>query len=182
MNKAKPHSRTAQFFHWGFLVLFLVALVKQIDEVEELEDFALLQYEIVFATIFLLVLLVRFIYMRVTRPTALPDTIEPKIRYLARAVHIGMYLSLSLIAVTGLAIGVLFWQGQKTGTVLEFTLITHELFVIATYWLIGAHVLGALYHRRLGDGIWDSMVPFLPERSKSETGGKQNEQVASCAD
>ena len=120
--------------------------------------------------------------MRVNGPTALPDTTEPKIRYLACAVHIGMYLSLSMIAVTGLLIGALFWQGQKTGSMMEFTLIAHELFVIATYWLIGAHVVGALYHRRLGDGIWDSMVPFFSERPSKQKEDKQNDPLASGTD
>ena len=35
------HSLAAKSFHWGFIVLFVFALSKQIDELEELEDAAL---------------------------------------------------------------------------------------------------------------------------------------------
>ena len=77
--------------HWGFLAFFLYALSKQLDEVEELEDSDLLNSEMVFATVFLIVVVGRFLYMQFTRPTALPIETPPKQRLLARAVHLGMY-------------------------------------------------------------------------------------------
>ena len=51
-----------------------MVLAKQLDDVEELEDFGLLQNEMIFASVFLIVLLARFAYMRATRPTALPSS------------------------------------------------------------------------------------------------------------
>ena len=38
-----PHSRTAKILHWGFILVFAYGLAKQLDDVEELEDFGLLQ-------------------------------------------------------------------------------------------------------------------------------------------
>ena len=134
---------------------------------EELEDLALLEYEMVFATIFLIVVLIRLIYMQVTRPTALPDATPIKMKRLARLVHLSMYFSLSMIAITGLAIGHLYGSGTKSGDTMGLVLILHELAVITTYWLIFFHVSAAVYHRRKGDGIWNSMVPFLRETPKT---------------
>ena len=70
-----------------------------------------------------------------------------------------------MIAVTGLTIGGLYWSGTKSGTAMDATLILHELFIIATYWLIGLHVAAAIYHRVKGDGIWSTMVPVLKEET-----------------
>ncbi len=101
----RPHSVTAKVRHWGFIVVFVYALAKQLDEVEELEDFALLQYEMVFASAFLVLLITRFVFMHSTRPTVLPGDTPKQIRFWARCVHLGMYISLALVAITGLVIG-----------------------------------------------------------------------------
>ena len=58
------HSRTAKILHCGFILVFLYALSKQLDELEELADNTLLQYEMVFAVVFLILLIARFSYMR----------------------------------------------------------------------------------------------------------------------
>ncbi len=83
--------------------------------------------------------------------------------FLARTVHLAMYCSLSLIAVTGLVIGGLYWSGIKTGTVIEGVLILHEVAVNVSYVLIIGHIGAAFYHRRKRDGIWNTMVPFWKE-------------------
>ena len=67
------HSPMAVFLHWGFVGVFVYALTKQIDELEELEDASLLQNEMMFATLFLTLLLSRFVYMRSRGSTALPS-------------------------------------------------------------------------------------------------------------
>ena len=165
---AQPHGRAAKIFHWGFLGLFIFALTKQLDEVEELEDFALLQYELVFASIFLAVLALRFFYMQLTRPTALSESTPTNTKRLARAVHLAMYAAIASIALSGLWIGGLYWNGIKSGTWMDAALIWHEIAVISTYWLIAGHVGAAIYHRRQADGIWNAMVPFWREHPKVE--------------
>ncbi len=121
--------------------------------------------EIVFATIFLLILLVRFIYMRSTRPTALPNDADRTISRLARFVHLGMYLSLSMLATTGLMIGGVFASGIREGMTFAIVLWAHEAFYWASVNLIIVHVLAALYHRHLADGVWNAMVPVFREKS-----------------
>ena len=86
-----PHSRTAKILRWGFILVFAYGLAKQLDDVEELEDFGLLQNEMIFASVFLIVLLARFAYMRATRPTALPSSTDKsaqRTKRWARAVHV----------------------------------------------------------------------------------------------
>lgn len=163
LQHPEPHSKAAKLFHWGFLAVFIFALTKQLDEVDELEDFALLQYEIVFASLFLALVLIRFVYMQLTGPSVLPEATPKTQKLMARAVHLGMYFSIALIAISGLAIGGLYWHEIKSGFAMDAALIVHELAVIATYWLIAAHIAAAVYHRHLGDGIWNAMVPFWRE-------------------
>lgn len=158
----ESHSTTARWLHWGFIVVFVYALTKQLDEVEELEDAALLIDEMVFASIFLVLLLGRFFYMR-RKPTVLPVDTPKHMRRLARTVHLAMYTCLAMIAVTGLVIGALYGGGIKSGVSMELALIAHEIFVITTYWLIIGHVAAAIFHRRRNDGIWSSMVPLWKE-------------------
>ena len=163
-RRVAPHSSAARAFHWGFVFVFAYGLIKQVDEVEELEDQTFLIEEVVFATIFLVILLVRFVYMRTTRPTALPPDADKAVSRLAQFVHMSMYLSLAMLAVSGLAIGGMFALGTRDGSVFASVLWAHE----ALYWvsvnLIIVHVLGALYHRRLGDGVWSAMVPSFREK------------------
>ena len=82
---------------------------------------------------------------------------------LARFVHLGMYLSLALIAITGLVIGGLYYFGLKEGLMLETTLLSHEIFFWTSVNLMGLHIISAIYHRFRKDGVWSAMVPVLKE-------------------
>jgi len=161
----QPHSLRAKVIHWGFTGVFIYALTKQLDEVEELEDLSLLQQEMVLAAVFLILLFARFAYMHSTRPTALPRETPERIKRIAQYCHVAMYVSLSTIAVSGLMIGSLYWSGIKSGFAMDVVLGVHEISVIASYYLIGLHVAGAIYHRRKRDGIWNAMVPVWKERT-----------------
>ena len=59
----KNFSSFAKLLHWGFVLLFLYGLLKQIDSINQLEDENLLMFEIIFALAFLLLLIIRFVYM-----------------------------------------------------------------------------------------------------------------------
>ena len=162
-EKVSPHSVTAKVMHWGFMGVFLYALTKQLDEVEELEDFSLLQNEMAFASVFLVLLVARFLFMHFTQSSALPGDTPRVTRLLARSVHLAMYASLLLIAVTGLVIGGLYGSGIKSGDAMDVALILHEIAVNTSYFLIIGHVAAAIYHRRQRDGIWNAMVPVWKE-------------------
>jgi len=166
-NHIIPHGRIARVLHWGFTGVFIYALTKQLDEVDELEDRALLVYEMWFASFFLVLLITRFVYMHMTRPTALPPETPKRTRLMARSVHIAMYVGLALIAVTGLWIGAMYGAGNKSGTAMDIALLLHEIAVNTSFLLIAGHVGAAIYHRRQGDGLWDSMSPFWKESGRS---------------
>ena len=165
LDSKSNFSSIAKFMHWGFVLLFIYGLLKQIDELNQLEDKALLQFEVIFATVFVLLLLIRFIYMKTTQKSSLPDS-TPKSQLLAaRVVHYGMYACLALIPLTGLLIGLLFWLGFEDGFLINTVVEVHEFSVSGIYWLIGLHILAAIFHRLKNDGVWSSMVPFLKEKS-----------------
>ena len=160
----KKYSFIAKFWHWGFVLLFIYGVAKQVDEIEQLEDQFFFQFEIIFALLFLFLLAVRFVYMNKTQETALPED-TPKIqKFAARTVHLGMYTTLAGTAITGLLIGLFYWLGFTEGLFIDFLTVIHSFVVNALYWLIGIHILAAIYHRFKKDGVWNSMVPFLKEK------------------
>jgi len=163
-QRVRSYSLLAKCLHWAFIGVFAYAVINQVDEVEELESSTLLMKEVLFAIIFLSLLLFRFIYMRSVR-AAMPQLDMPKsLILLARVVHLGMYASLALIAITGLIIGGLYYFGVKDGLVLEAILLSHEIFFWTSVNLMGLHIAGAIYHRLHGDGVWSAMVPILKEK------------------
>ena len=164
LDSKSNFSSIAKFMHWGFVLLFIYGLLKQIDELNQLENKALLQFEVIFASVFVLLLLIRFIYMKTTQKSSLPDS-TPKSQLLAaRVVHYGMYACLALIPLTGLLIGLLFWLGFEDGFLINTVVEVHEFSVSVIYWFIGLHILAAIFHRLKNDGVWSSMVPFLKEK------------------
>ena len=163
LNSNPKFSSIAKLMHWGFVLLFIYGLLKQIDNLNQLENMALLKFEVTFAGIFVLLLLIRFVYMKTTQKSSLPDY-SPKSQILAaKVVHSGMYICLALIPLTGLLIGLLFWLDLKDGFLIDIVVGAHEFAVSVIYWLIGLHILAALYHRLKKDGVWSSMVPFWSE-------------------
>ena len=162
-QRVRSYSLMAKFMHWAFIGVFVFGVINQVDEVEELESFALLMTEVFFAIVFLSLLLFRFVYMRSAR-AAMPQLDMPKsLILLARVVHLGMYASLALIAITGLIIGGLYYFGVKDSLVLEAILLSHEIFFWTSVNLMGLHIAGAIYHRLQGDGVWSAMVPVMRE-------------------
>ena len=158
------YSSFAKLMHWGFVLLFVYGLLKQIDSLNQLEDSSLLKFEVVFASVFLFLLLIRFVYMKTTQQSSLPEsTPKPQIMA-AKIVHSAMYTCLALIPFTGLLIGLLFWLGLKEGLLINLVIGAHELSVSIIYWLIGLHILAAVYHRLKNDGVWSSMVPLWKEK------------------
>ena len=161
----RPYSFMAKFLHWVFIVVFAYGVINQVDEVEELQSSSLLVQEFFFALIFLSLLLFRFIYMRSVRATRPPLDMPKNLVLFARTVHLGMYISLALIAVTGLIIGGLYSSGVEEGLVLEAVLLLHEIIFWTSVNLMGLHIAGAIYHRVKKDGVWSSMVPIFKEKS-----------------
>jgi cytochrome b561 len=159
------YSKLAKTMHWGFVVIFAYGVSKQVDSITELADPSKFRVEIIFGVAFVILLFVRFAYMKKTQRSALAENTSQLQKIAAKFVHMGMYVSLGSIAMTGLAIGGLYWLGLQEGLIIEAVISIHEFSVSATYWLVAVHILGAIFHRFKNDGVWTAMVPFSKESS-----------------
>ena len=165
LNRDQKFSALAKIMHWGFVLLFIYGLLKQIDNLNQLEDSSVLRFEVLFALIFLSLLGIRFIYMKKTQGSSLPVSTPKSQKLAAKIVHLGMYFCLAAIPLTGLLIGYLFSLGFKDGLLINIIIGAHEFSVAIIYWLIGIHVLASVYHRLKRDGVWSAMVPFFREKN-----------------
>ena len=171
----RKHTTLGKVLHWGFLVLYAYGIFKQIDDLSELEDTALLLFEIAFATLFLVIVILRYAYMRqfeTFQGATIPVSAVHKKS--ARAIHVAMYLCLALLPLTGLAIAALYTQGVgEEALAMDVAIGLHGLSADLSYVLIVIHVVAALYSRVKGEGVWTSMVPVF-----TETGPSENRYVA----
>ena len=163
LTEKRNYSYIAKFFHWGFVILFIYGLIKQVQDIEQLENPSLLRFEVLFASVFVILLLVRFIYMKRTQKTSLPEHTPKLQKIAAKTVHYGMYITLAAIPLSGMLIGLLFWIGLQDGLIIDSVVTIHEISIDLIYILIGIHISAALFHRIKRDGVWSSMVPFLKE-------------------
>ena len=49
----QTHTKLAKTIHWTFSILYAYGIFKQVEDLDELEDASLLNFEIIFAVIFL---------------------------------------------------------------------------------------------------------------------------------
>mgnify|MGYP001226461652 CR=1 FL=1 len=160
------YSKKAKLFHWGFVILFVYGVAKQVDDINQLEDIDFFRFEIIFAVIFLFLLIIRFIYMKTTQKSSIPEDTTKLQKISAKVIHNGMYVLMGLTVLSGLLIGCLYWLGIKSGHLIDSVIFIHELVINLLYLFIGIHIFAATYHRLKRDGVWSSMVPFLKEKNK----------------
>ena len=91
-KKNSHYSKLAKLFHWGFVILFAYGVVKQVDNISQLEDVSFFRFEIIFSLIFLALLIIRFIYMKKTQTTSIPEKTPIIQKKVARIVHNSMYV------------------------------------------------------------------------------------------
>ena len=160
----ESHTILAKFIHWTFIPLYAYGIFKQVDDIEALEDQALLIFETTFAAVFLLIVILRFTYMRRFKTfqgaTHTPHRIHT---FIAKSVHRGMYAALILLPLSGLMIAALYSQDIKSGPLQDVTLAVHGFAATLSYVMIATHVSAAIYSRVKGEGVWSSMVPILKE-------------------
>ena len=170
------HTRLAKFIHWSFVGLYIYGIFKQVDDLSSLEDSKLLWFEVGFATLFLVIVLARYFYMRrfeTLHGATVPVHIVHK-RF-ARAVHVSMYICLIMLPVTGLMIAGLYSQGYTVNatpdepqTIIDIVLDVHGAAADLSYFLIILHISAAIYSRIKGEGVWSSMVPVLNKETPTE--------------
>ena len=164
------HTALAKFIHWGFVILYTYGIVKQVDELSDLEDTGLLIFEVIFASVFLLIVITRYFYMRRFKTFLGAREKVHRVHYFfAKSVHISMYICLVMLPLTGLIIAGLFSQDHtdEDGLLVGFVITLHEFSATLSYILIASHVSAAIYSRLKGEGIWSSMVPILKENKSS---------------
>ena len=173
------HTLLARSIHWSFIVLYLYGLSKQIGELDELQDNGLLLFEILFATVFLVIVILRYSYMnRFKTFLGAREPVHIVHYYLARSLHKAMYVVFILLPLSGLLIAALYTKGyqREDELLMEAALGLHSLAAQASAVLILAHIGAAVYSRIKGEGVWSSMVPILKENKPSE-----NEKVKKIA-
>ena len=165
----ESHTFLAKLIHWTFIPLYAYGIFKQVDDIDSLEDRALLIFETIFASVFLLIVILRFTYMRRFKTfhgaTHTPHRIHT---FIAKSVHRGMYTALILLPLSGLIIAALYSQDIKTGPLQDGALAVHEFSATLSYVMIATHVSAAIYSRIKGEGVWSSMVPILKEDGPSQ--------------
>ena len=170
------HTLLARSIHWSFILLYVYGIFKQVNELDELEDTNLLLFEIVFATIFLVIVILRYSYMsRFKTFLGAREPVHIVHYYFARTVHKAMYACFILLPLTGLMIAGLYSQGYTVNatpdeeqTVMDLVLDLHGAVADISYMLIFLHIGAAIYSRIKGEGVWSSMVPILKEDKPSE--------------
>ena len=170
------HTLLARSIHWSFILLYVYGIFKQVNELDELEDTNLLLFEIVFATIFLVIVILRYSYMRRFKTfLGAREPVHIVHYYFARTVHRAMYACFILLPLTGLMIAGLYSQGYTVNatpdeeqTVMDVVLDLHGAVADLSYMLIFLHIGAAIYSRIKGEGVWSSMVPILKEDKPSE--------------
>ena len=163
----KSHTPLAKFIHWSFSILYAYGIFKQVGDLSELEDPALLNFEILFAVVFLVIVFIRYFYMKDTE-TLLGANIEIRKGHLfiAKSVHKLVYFTLVMLPLTGLLIAGLFSIGAGG---IELAIGLHEFSAFLSYVLIAVHVGASFYSKLKGEGIWNAMTPFWKEKEKKET-------------
>ena len=163
----KSHTPLAKFIHWSFSILYAYGIFKQVGDLSELEDPALLNFEILFAVVFLVIVFIRYFYMKDTE-TLLGANIEIRKGHLfiAKSVHRLVYFTLIMLPLTGLLIAGLFSIGAGG---IELAIGLHEFSAFLSYVLIAVHVGASFYSKLKGEGIWNAMTPFWKEKEKKES-------------
>jgi len=161
------HTTLAKFIHWTFTLLYAYGIFKQVDDLTELQNPSLLNFEILFATIFLILVLVRYFYMK-DAPTLLGahEDLSRGHLFIAKTVHRLVYFSLIMLPTTGLLIAGLFNLGMGG---IELAIALHEFSAFLSYVVIALHVGASLYSRIKGEGLWNAMVPVWKESGKNNS-------------
>ena len=183
-----PETRLAKVIHWSFVILYAYGIFKQVDDLSQLEEKSLLLFEVAFATLFLVIVIMRYTYMRRFETFQGAREPVPKVHtYFAKAVHLSMYACFILLPLTGLAIAGLYTQGytvnatpDETGSIMDVVLDLHGSVADLSYFLIVVHIAAALWSRVKGEGVWSSMVPIMHE--KEPTKNKMITKISSLED
>ena len=161
------HTLLAKTIHWTFSILYAYGIFKQVEDLDELEDAALLNFEIFFAVVFLVIVMLRFFYMKDAKTLlGAHDQMREGHLFIAKVTHRIVYFSLIMLPTTGLLIA-----GMLAADIpgMQAAIALHEFSAFLSYVTIALHVGASLYSRYKGEGIWNAMVPVFKEKGKNES-------------
>src|SRR6056300_1585729 len=96
------HTFLAKTINWTFSILYAYGIFKQVENLDELEDASLLNFEIIFAFVFLAIVMLRFFYMKDANTLlGANDEMHKGHLFIAKATHRLVYFSLIMLPTTG---------------------------------------------------------------------------------
>ena len=165
---AEPHGFVTKGLHWVSAGLLAFGYFKGLDNVSQLADPALFQFEITFALILGGVFLLRLLWTKaVGGTTRLPDSAPTWEHKISKLVHIGLYASVFAIVLSGLGIALGYATPALGGLFMGAMITLHEASLVVLPALLMTHIAGALWHKIIRrDGVMESMTGRLPSLSK----------------
>lgn len=180
MTGAKRYSTVAIVLHWliAAMILANVILGGRMEDARGLEKFELYQLHKSIGLSILILTLARLGWRLGNPAPALPETMKPWERRVARSVQVGFYVLLIGVPIGGWAAvsaspvpiptelwGVVPWFDlpvERSRETFKEIAEMHELGVKAIYVLLALHVLGALKHHFVDrDAVLWSMAPIF---------------------
>ncbi len=171
------YTAVAQSFHWiiAALIVTQFTLAWMADDLPlGMHKLALLARHKSFGMTVLMLAILRLLWRLKNPPPALPADMKPIERWLAKATHIGFYVLLFAMPLTGWMMssaknysvswfGLFTWPNLigQNDTAFEFLKSTHEILSDALFALAALHILAALKHHFWNkDDVFTRMLPF----------------------
>ena len=163
-KQAKPHGFVTKGIHWLSAGLIGFGYFKGLDNVNQLADPTLFMTEIVFAfSIGALFLFRLFWTKKIGGATRLPKDAPAWEHWASSAVHMGLFVSVFGIVLTGLGIALAYATPWLGGLFMGAMIGLHEFALAAMPLLLIAHIAGAIWHKVVRqDGVLESMTLRLP--------------------
>lgn len=161
---AEPHGFVTRGIHWVSAGLLGYGYLKGLDDVSQLAEPGLLQFEVTFAVLLGALFLARLVWTkRFAGATRLLKDAPRWEHAASRAVHMGLYAGVFAIVLSGLGIALGYTAPALGGLFLTAMIGLHELALAALPMLLLVHVMGALWHKLVRrDGVLESMTGSLP--------------------
>ncbi|MEO0635135.1 MAG: cytochrome b/b6 domain-containing protein [Pseudomonadota bacterium] len=161
---AKSHGFVTRTIHWLSAALVVYGYVKGLDNVSQLNDPALLRFEVLFALVLGAVFALRWVWTNCfAGATRLPQDAPRWEQVASRLVHSGLYIAVFAIVLSGLGIALGFSVPVLGGLFLSAMLAFHEASLVALPVLLVLHIAGAVWHKLVRrDGVMESMTGRLP--------------------
>ena len=163
-TQSTSHGFVTKSVHWLSAGLIGYGYFKGLNNVSQLSDPTLLQFEVIFALLLGALFVFRLYWTkRVAGATRLPKEAPYWEHKASKAVHNGLYVLVFAIVLSGLAIALGHSVPLLSGLFLSAMIGLHEVVLTLLPLLLLVHVAGALWHKLVRrDGVLESMTGKLP--------------------